>query len=266
MINNPSDQDIWGGYLNGDLDDVDSLLITCLNWTSSTQTSTITVTIPTAGSATTGSAKTLYLCNATGGAFAANLPAVATAAGLTVAFKKTDSSANAITITGNSSDKIDGSNTFPLGAQYAYLIIQCDGAKWNIISQTPPAIAAASTSVAGIVQLATAAQIATGTDNTLAATALSLIPPTMSLAVPGYYRFPGGLIIQWGATSVAGNATVVVTLPTAYTTTHFVAVATGNTQTGTAFPATAATTSTTQMTLKSYDAQTYTYNWISLGK
>lgn len=151
LVNNPTDQDLWGGQLNTNFGNLDSFLLTTLNWTGSSQTSTITVTIPTAGSTTTGSAKTLYLCNATSGAFAANLPAVATAAGLTVAFKKTDSSANAITITGHSSDTIDGSNTFSLSAQYAYLVIQCDGAKWNIISKTAPAVNQFSTSSGGIV-------------------------------------------------------------------------------------------------------------------
>ena len=139
LVNNPSDQDLWGGYLNTNFGNLDTLLLTCLNWTpSASQTSTITVTIPTAGSATTGSAKTLYLCNATGGAFAANLPAVATASGMTVAFKKTDSSTNAITITGNSSDLIDGSNTYALGSQYSYVVLACDGTHWDIIASTPP--------------------------------------------------------------------------------------------------------------------------------
>lgn len=138
LVNNATDQDLWGGYLNTTIGDVDSLMSTAMNFTPSVQTSTIAVTAPTSGSITTGSSKTLYLCNATGGAFAANLPAVATASGMVVAFKKTDSSANAITITGHSSDNIDGSNTFALSAQYSYVILVCDGTQWDIIAQTAP--------------------------------------------------------------------------------------------------------------------------------
>ena len=133
-VNSSTDQDLWGGELNTDLDEIDALLSTAINWETSPQTSTITVTAPTMGTTTTGSAKTLYLCSASGGAFAANLPAVATATDMVVAFKKTDSSANHITITGNSSDNIDGANTLVLSSQYAYAVIVCDGAKWNIIS------------------------------------------------------------------------------------------------------------------------------------
>jgi hypothetical protein len=140
LVNNATDQDLWGGFLNTNFGNLDTYLLTTLNWTPSTATTTITVTIPTSGSVTTGSAKTLYLCNATSGAFSANLPAVATASGLTIAFKKTDSSANAITITGNSSDKIDGSNTFSLSSQYQFVVLACDGTNWDIIAQTAPSV------------------------------------------------------------------------------------------------------------------------------
>lgn len=151
LVNNPTDQDLWGTYLNTNFGNLDAFLLTTLNWTSSSQTSTITVTIPTAGSVTTGSARLLYLCNATSGAFAANLPAASTAAGLTVAFKKTDASANAITITGNASDKIDGSGTYSLSSQYSYIVLVCDGAAWNIIAQTPPILAVSPlTTVLGV--------------------------------------------------------------------------------------------------------------------
>ncbi len=141
LVNDPTDQDLWGGYLNTDLDSLDGLLLTAMNFTISSQTSTITVTAPTAASTTTGSAKKLYLCNATGGAFTANLPAAATASGMTVAFKKTDSSANAITIDGNASETIDGATTVSLAAQYAFYVLTCDGTGWSIIAQTAPAVA-----------------------------------------------------------------------------------------------------------------------------
>lgn len=147
-VNNSTDQDLWGGEWNTNADGIDGVLKSALNWIPSAQTSTITVTAPTSGSTAIGNSKYFYLCNATGGGFAANLPAAATATNMVVAFKKTDSSGNAITITGNSSDNIDGSNTLTLTSQYAWVVIVCDGTEWNIISESIladfPAISAQS--------------------------------------------------------------------------------------------------------------------------
>ena len=76
----------------------------------------------------------LIACNATSGTFAVTLPAAAsTTAGHEYVIKKTDSSANAVTVTPNGSDKIDGASTYSLSAQYKYIRINCDGtANWLI--------------------------------------------------------------------------------------------------------------------------------------
>jgi hypothetical protein len=140
LVNNATDQDLWGGYLNTDLDNVDTLLLTALDWTPSSKTTSFSVTAPTSGSTTTGSAKTLYLSNATGGAITVSLPATSTASGLHIAIKKTDSSANAVTITANGVETIDGSNTLALSTQYAYAVLACDGTGWDILAQTAPSV------------------------------------------------------------------------------------------------------------------------------
>ena len=135
LVNNATDQDLWGGELNGDMDELDVLLKVGMNFTpSSSQTSTFSVTAPTVGSQTTGSANMLYLCDATGGAFAANLPTAASCSGMKVAFKKTDATTNAVTITGNGSETIDGSNTLALAGQYNAAVIVSNGTSWSIIS------------------------------------------------------------------------------------------------------------------------------------
>jgi hypothetical protein len=227
LVNNPTDADLWGGYLNTDLVSIDGLLLTALNWTASSQTTTITVTAMTPGSTTTGSNRVLYRCDATSGAFPANLPAAATAAGLTVAFKKTDSSANAITVTGNSSDKIDGSGTYPLTAQNQFVILVCDGTQWNIISQTAPSISAASTTVAGILKTATAAIALAGTDATAALTAASLAA-NATIGTNGSYPFPGGLILKWGTITTGGATSGTLTFPVAFTAACYGAFPMGN--------------------------------------
>ena len=72
-------------------------------------------------------------CDASGGAFTVTLPAVANATGLVLHTKKTDSSANAVTIDGSGSETIDGATTRVISAQYDSIMIQCDGTEWWII-------------------------------------------------------------------------------------------------------------------------------------
>lgn len=75
------------------------------------------------------SAGVTYLVNATGGALAPTLPP-ATTNGARVTVKKTDASANAVTITRNSSDTIDGATTLVLAAQYNVATVMSDGTNW----------------------------------------------------------------------------------------------------------------------------------------
>jgi hypothetical protein len=74
------------------------------------------------------------LCNATGGAITVTLPpATAAMAGRILTIKKIDASVNSVTIAGNASETIDGSNTQPLALQWEYLTIKCNGSAWFII-------------------------------------------------------------------------------------------------------------------------------------
>src|SRR4051812_49353654 len=59
---------------------------------------------------------TLYACDATAAAFAATLPPAASVAGRVYWFKKVDASANAVTVTANGAETIDGSNTKALSS------------------------------------------------------------------------------------------------------------------------------------------------------
>ena len=73
----------------------------------------------------------VILLNATGGAFTATLPPVATSTGLHLTFVKTDSSGNLPTVKGNATELINGANTYTgLSAQYNSVRLFCDGTKW----------------------------------------------------------------------------------------------------------------------------------------
>jgi hypothetical protein len=63
----------------------------------------------------------IVLCDATAGS------------GMVVTVKKTDSSANAITIDANGSETIDGVTTKSLSSQYNSLTVACSGSAWSVI-------------------------------------------------------------------------------------------------------------------------------------
>lgn len=75
------------------------------------------------------------LCDAAGGAFAVTLPAAATVSGIEYVIKKIDAGANAVTLTGNGVETIDGSNTYALTAQWQFVRVQSNGASWFVVGK-----------------------------------------------------------------------------------------------------------------------------------
>jgi hypothetical protein len=76
------------------------------------------------------------LCNATSGAFTVTLPLAKPNTYKVYIIKKTDVSANAVTIDGNGAETIDGATTQSLSSQYATKTLHCDGTEWHITSTT----------------------------------------------------------------------------------------------------------------------------------
>lgn len=102
----------------------------------SSQTADFTVT-------SSDSTKT-FAVDATSGAVTASLLAAATAGdGFENTFKKTDSSANAVTIDPNGSETIDDAASFVISGQYEAVTIRSDGTNWNIKSRQLPDISQA---------------------------------------------------------------------------------------------------------------------------
>jgi hypothetical protein len=73
------------------------------------------------------------LGDATGGAVVLTLPPASAAYGMVLNVKKIDVSVNAVTVTADGSDLIDGAATYPLLLQYDAVSIQCDGAAWWVL-------------------------------------------------------------------------------------------------------------------------------------
>ena len=89
---------------------------------------------------TSSSAHDVYLCDATSAAFAVTLPPPTDAdpaAGRVVTFKKTDASANAVTVTPDDvGETIDGATSYPLSSQYDFVTIISDGSVWHIVGSS----------------------------------------------------------------------------------------------------------------------------------
>ena len=91
-----------------------------------------TTSVTTAYTATAGDYT--ILCDASTGAFTVTLPLAKPNKNKIYVIKKTDSSANAITIDGNGTETIDGALTQSLSSQYDTKTIQSSGTYWYILS------------------------------------------------------------------------------------------------------------------------------------
>lgn len=75
----------------------------------------------------------LILVNATSGVVTVTLKPAEECKQKMVIVKKTDASANAVTVDGNGSETIDGATTSALSSQWETIRIMSDGAQWLII-------------------------------------------------------------------------------------------------------------------------------------
>lgn len=71
--------------------------------------------------------------DASGGGITITLPAAANIAGRQYTIRKSDASANAVTVDGNASETINGAATYALTTQYQSVTIMSDGTNWMII-------------------------------------------------------------------------------------------------------------------------------------
>ncbi len=82
---------------------------------------------------TAGFDEDTILADATSGAVTINLRAATNMTGKRYAIKKTDASANAVTVDPAGTETIDGAGTYALAAQWDSVTIQSDGANWYIL-------------------------------------------------------------------------------------------------------------------------------------
>lgn len=79
-----------------------------------------------------------FRVTAAGGAVTATVPLAASNPYRTIGFIKTDSGANAVTLTRSGSDTINGATTLALTAQYSFAIIKSNGiTAWDVAGRSP---------------------------------------------------------------------------------------------------------------------------------
>jgi hypothetical protein len=75
----------------------------------------------------------VWRLDATSAAFTVTLPAAKVCAGRTLAFKKIDASANAITLDANGSETIDGALTVSVSSQWQTVRLYSNGKSWDVV-------------------------------------------------------------------------------------------------------------------------------------
>lgn len=208
LVNDASDQDLWGGELNDNMDIINDALVTGNYWLKRVVTGTDT--------ATTADQNKMILGNATGGAYDQTLPDASTAGdGFAIVCLKTDASANAITVKAQGSDTVLGAASVTLTSQNQSYALVSDGvSNWNPFAFDT--IPAASDTVAGKIEIATAAEVKTGTSTTLAVT-----PGRMS----NFYGVAKGVVTFSGAGTISASKGDIVSVVRNSSGTYTVTVA-----------------------------------------
>jgi hypothetical protein len=279
-VNNAEDEDLWGTQLNANWTSIDGQLIR----------DTSTETAANFNVSATADFNKQYLIDTTSNVVQADLPALAGVVdGYTVHFKVIDTT-NVFTIDASGAELINGSTTY-VTATGVTLVADQTGVVWRTVGDiTDPAqIPAATTTVAGIQEVATDTEAKTMTavdkfvvpgnlgamNATVAECAAGIISNefmspanfagTKSLGASGYYTIPGGLTIQWGVTGAVGaGGTVVVTYPLAYTTAYS-AVITGVNGSVNDNPHINAAIGNTNFTIRAGGSGANSVYWISVG-
>jgi len=125
--------------------------------------------------------------------------------GFPVTILRTDASSNTLTFEPSGSQTVNGAANETIVGQYARLGVVSNGSNWFITEKN--------------LGIASAAETLTGTD------AVKAISPAgfagnKDLSASGYYKFPGGLIVQWGTLTLPAEdgSTETVTFPVAFPT------------------------------------------------
>lgn len=118
---------------------------------------------------------------------------------------------NLITGLGAGTTNLDSLTDVAISTATSGDLLRYNGTSW-VNATLAASLAAASETVSGIVELATAAEALTGSSQALALTPYSMANNASKTAPGGYIKFPGGVIVVWGAMTAAASTTTSDTL------------------------------------------------------
>jgi hypothetical protein len=104
--------------------------------TSTGRTLAVSIRLPyrsVAGDATVTDADYSLDIDATGAARTVTLPAASGRTGMLLEVRKSDATANTVTVDGNGAELINGAATFVLATQYSNVTVRCDGTGWGVL-------------------------------------------------------------------------------------------------------------------------------------
>lgn len=127
---------------------------------------------------------------------------------------------NLITGLGAGTTNLDSLTDVAISTATSGDLLRYNGTSW-VNATIAASLSAASETVSGIVELATAAETLAGASQTLAVTPYAIANLGSSLANTGYYKLPGGLIVQWGFGLMASSTTTTFTFPLTFPTSCF---------------------------------------------
>lgn len=193
LVADAVDEDLWGGYLNDNMDSIDTLLKRGIAYVKNSITLDYTVV--------DSDSKKFILADASGGNIIITLPTAASVEdGFTVAVKNVGASGT-VTLDGNGSEQIDGQTTLGLATQYDAVVLVSDGVnKWNTQSRSQRS------------GLLTRTYYTTGTGNFTIPAGITKVRTTIYGAGGGGHGADGNICTQAGTgglSSVTYNAVTV---------------------------------------------------------
>lgn len=118
-------------------------------------------------------------------------------------------------------------------------------------------------------QIASTAEAQAWADNTKAISPLRLADAfkgaNQSLATNGYQKLPGGLIIQWGQSTIAGNTNTSITLPASFQSAPLWAIAGYVNFPDISYVVSIMSMSATSIVVRSIGGNSKTINWLAIG-